>query len=222
MDYGLQHPESSSALIKHRAVLSDFYISVGTYPHEPGFGRIALTLHSLGRATHIHHSLWHLKSTAAAVEVFRAINQSLIDRRIDGHTGVLILDTARGDSQWHLPFSISSMLSQNWQQKSNLFISFTIEQKKTRKNLLHLIDSLGSAACIDASCWYVSSRYAVKEVFQLMAGLLGKKDELFFFDDQGHTAMCRYGHQVYPAFLRSDQPEKRPRLGGRQLGLFEI
>lgn len=221
MDYGLQHPEFSRAPVTHQNLLSDFYISVGTYPHDPGFGRVAVALQSVGKATHIHHSLWHLKSSASAVEVFRAINRSLVDRRIDGHTGVLILDTLRGDSQWHLPFSISSMLSRNWHQRTNLFISFTIENNNIRKQLLKLIDSLGAAACIDGSCWYVSSSYAVHEVFQLMAGLLGKKDELFFFDDQGHTAMCRYGHQVYPTFLKNDQQENRPKLGGRQLGLFE-
>lgn len=218
MDYGLQKPRGPVA---HYARPSDFYISVGTYEHEPGFAHVAKAIQSLGDATHIHNSLWHLKTSSSIDDIFREINHSLIDTSINGHTGVLILDIIRRDTRWHLPIAVSTVMDQHWHQRSNLFISFSVKHQKTRASLLNVASSLGEMSCIDGSCWYVSSTYAVREVFQLLAGLLSKKDELFFFDDAGNAAMCLYGQQVLPSFLDGKEADRLlPRASGRQLNLF--
>ncbi len=218
MDYGLQKPRGPVA---HHTRPSDFYISVGAYEHEPGFDQVANVIRGLGDATHIHNSLWHLKTSVSIEEIFRAINRSLVDTSINAHTGVLVLDIIRRETQWHLPIAVSIPMAKTWNQRSNLFVSFSVKHQKTRSSLLQLVDSLGSIACIDGSCWYVSSKYSVREVFQLLAGVLGKKDELFFFDDAGNAAMCLYGQQVLPSFLEGKEADRSlPRIGGRQLNLF--
>lgn len=220
MDYGLQQPRGPVAHSAERSP-SDFYISVGAYEHEPGFGQVAKTIHALGMATHIHNSLWHLKTTTSIEEIFREINRSLVDTSINAHTGVLILDIIRRETRWHLPIAVSTPMAETWNYRSNLFISFSVKHQKTRSSLLKLVDSLGSIACIDGSCWYVSSQYSVREVFQLLASILGKKDEMFFFDDAGNAAMCLYGQQVLPSFLEGKEADRSlPRIGGRQLSLF--
>lgn len=219
MDYGYEKPRGPVA---HYAPPSDYYLSVGIYEHEPGFTRIARTIRSLGDATHIHNSLWHIKTANSIEEIFRQVNQSLIDTSIDGHTGVMILDILRRDARWHLPIAVSEVMSRSWHARSNLFISFSLKHGKTRSSILALADSLGEVACIDGSCWYVSSQYSVREVFQLLASVLGKKDELFFFDDAGNAAMCLYGQQVLPAFLEGKEADRSlPRLSGPQLSLFQ-
>ena len=220
MDYGLQQPRGPVAHYTEKRP-SDFYISVGTYEHEPGFTQVAKTIHELGDATHIHNSLWHLLSSVSIDEIFKRINHSLVDTSINGHTGVLILDIVRRETRWHLPIAVSAVMGHNWKKRSNLFISFSVKHLRTRASLLKLVDSLGSVACIDGSCWYVSSTYSVREVFQLMASLLGTKDELFFFDDAGNAAMCLYGQQVLPSFLEGKEADKSLlKTSGRQLSLF--
>ncbi len=192
--YSQLQAQTTNAL-KVESDKSSIFVAVGLEAGEPGHSRVAETVQSLGSWTPYHESLWRISSTHSLDKAFKQINSSMVDRRIGGTTGLLMLDTTHRHVKWHLRRPISELLKGCWSLRNNLFISFTLENPGANyERVVNVLQALGTSAPIGKSIWYSSSAYASKEAFRILISSMDSGDELAVFDDAGNMALWHDGH----------------------------
>ncbi len=174
---------------------TSLFVAVGLGAHEPGHMRVAETVQSLGNWTPYHESLWRVNSQHDLDKSFKQINSSMIDRRIDGTAGLLMIDPNEGYVKWHLRRDISDVLRGCWHINNNIFIAFTLENPALNyEHIVSDIQTLGFSAPIGKSIWYSSASYTSKEVFRILISSMDSGDELMVFDHRGNIALWHDGH----------------------------
>ncbi len=182
---------STQSDIQHTSL----FVALGLGAHEPGHMRVAETVQSLGNWTPYHESLWRVNSRHDLDKSFKQINSSMIDRRIDGTAGLLMLDPNEGYVKWHLRRDISDVLRGCWHMRNNIFIAFTLENPAANyRRIVSDIQALGLSAPIGKSIWYSSASYTSKEVFRILISSMDSGDELMVFDHRGNIALWHDGH----------------------------
>jgi len=168
---------------------SSLFIALGMQRQDPGYELVAETVQSLGKATQFHEALWHVNAAYSIDKAFKEVNKSMLDRRIDGETGLLMIDPNNLRAKWYLSLEVSAILNACWLQRANLFISFNShEARVTESRIVRDIQALGTWAPISKSIWYVSSVYSSKDAFQILTGSLETGDRLIVFDAAGNIA----------------------------------
>ena len=171
------------------------FVAIGLDAGEPGHARIAETVQSLGSCTPYHESLWRVNCPHDLDKAFKQINTSMIDRRIDGTAGLLMLNPNEGHVKWHLRRPFSELLKGCWHQRNNLFISFTLrDPAASYERVVGDVLALGMSAPIGKSIWYSSSTYSSKEAFRILISSMDPGDELMVFDEKGNVALWHDGH----------------------------
>lgn len=190
-----RHQLTSLTAPKKEIQRTSLFIAIGLSAHEPGHKRIAETVQSLGPSIPYHESLWRVNSMHDMDKAFKQINTSMIDRRIDGTAGLLMLNANEGHVKWHLHPQLSEMIKMSWHQRNNLFISFTLHNPQANYARVSAdIQALGMSAPIGKSIWYSSSAYSSKEAFQILISSMDAGDELMVFDERGNMALWHDGH----------------------------
>ena len=186
------------------------FVAIGLDAGEPGHSRIAETVQSLGSWTPYHESLWRVNTPHDLDKAFKQVNSSMIDRRIDGTAGLLMLDANNGHVKWHLRRPFSEMLKGCWHQRNNLFISFTLENPAANyERVIEDLLAIGISAPIGKTIWYSSSSYSSKEAFQILISSMAAGDELMVFDERGNIALWHDGHsKAAQAFRQQIQNQK--------------
>ncbi len=173
---------------------SNLYVAVGLEEPDPGFQSVARAVEALGVCTPIDPSLWHVQTKYMLEEVFRQLNTSMMDRRIDSDSGLLVLDPNTGQAKWHLKQPLSDLIQAHWAYENNLFISFSLKHREqNHRDLIDLITRLGIWAPISKSTWYVSSEHTVKDAFPWLTAPLMPGDQLCLFDNTGSLAIWQEG-----------------------------
>lgn len=192
----LLHQDIYPGLSQQSAVQhTSLFVALGLGSHEPGHRRVAEAVQALGNWTPYHESLWRVNSQHDLDKSFKQINSSMIDRRIDGTAGLLVLDPNEGYVKWHLRRDISDVLRGCWHMSNNIFIAFTLENPAANyQHIVSDIRALGIAAPIGKSIWYTSASYSSKEVFRILISSMGAGDELMVFDHRGNIALWHDGH----------------------------
>lgn len=176
---------------------TSLFVAIGLGAHEPGHLRVAETVQSLGAWTPYHESLWRVNSLHDLDKSFKQINSSMIDRRIDGTAGLLVLDPNAGYVKWHLRRPVSDVLRCCWHRNNNIFIAFTLENPEHNyERIVSDIQALGISAPIGKSIWYSNASYTSKEAFQILISSMGAGDELMVFDHRGNIALWHDGHNA--------------------------
>ena len=174
---------------------TSLFVAIGLDEGEPGHMRIAETVQSLGPWTPYHESLWRVNSAHSLDQAFKQINTSMIDRRIDGTAGLLMLDTSQGHVRCHLRRPVADVLKGCWDLRNNLFISFTLQNPNANyERVVGDVQALGTSAPIGKSIWYTSSAYSSKEAFRILISSMDSGDELMVFDERGNMALWHDGH----------------------------
>lgn len=189
----LQHLAASGALDLNAPAsgipFSSLYIALGLREQDPGYEDVTEAIASLGASTPLHEGLWHLQTNKSIKDIFRKVNTSMLDRRIDGDTGLLVLETGSATAQWYLRRPVSGILEAMWGQKNDLFISFTLHDSDANyESILQDLQALGDAIAIGKNIWYLSSAYSSKEAFQILIGRMDRGDQLLVFDSAGNRA----------------------------------
>ena len=105
-------------------------------------------------------------------DVFKQINTTMLDRRINSYSSLLVLDPSAGQARWHLRQPLSDLIASHWGYQHNVLISFSLaEVNKTsdaphRHALIECITKLGIWAPLSKSVWYLSSPQSSKHIFQ--------------------------------------------------------
>lgn len=176
---------------------TNLFVAIGLDVHEPGHPRVAETVQSLGNCTPYHESLWRVNSQHDLDKSFKQINSSMIDRRIDGTAGLLVLDPNAGYVKWHLRRSVSDVLRGCWHRNNNIFIAFTLENPGANyERVVSDIQALGISAPVGKSIWYSSASYTSKDVFRILISSMDAGDELMVFDHRGNIALWHDGHNA--------------------------
>lgn len=191
---------------------TSLFVAIGLDANEPGHRRIAETVQSLGPTTPYHESLWRVNSIHGLDKAFKQINTSMIDRRIDGTAGLLMIDPNAGYVKWHLRRPISEMLKGCWPLNNNLFISFTLKNPVANYDrVMHDVQALGLSAPIGKSIWYASSTYTAKEAFRILISSMDAGDELVVFDEHGTMALWHDGHSQAAQAYRQQMAGYHPK-----------
>lgn len=198
-----QYFAKTSAPSQKKVERTSLFVAVGLSTGEPGHARVAETVQSLGPWTPYNESLWRVNSIHDLDRAFKQINTSMLDRRIDGTAGLLMLDPNEGYVKWHLRRPISEMLKGCWKLQNNLFIGFTLKNPQSNyERVVRDIQALGMSAAIGKSIWYSSSTYTSKEAFRILISSMDSGDELMVFDERGNVALWHDGHRQAAAAYR--------------------
>ena len=188
-------PDKLISALKPEEPQHSLFIAIGLDAGEPGHSKIAETVESLGSNVPYHESLWRVSCKHDLDKAFKQINTSMIDRRIDGTAGLLMLDPNEGHVKWHLRRPFSELLKGCWHMRNNLFISFTLQDPTASyERVVGDVLALGISAPIGKSIWYSSSTYSSKEAFRILISSMEPGDELMVFDERGNVALWHDGH----------------------------
>ncbi len=210
--YRIQQHMASLAPPKSEVERTSLFVAIGLDANEPGHRRIAETVQSLGPATPYHESLWRVNSLHGLDKAFKQVNTSMIDRRIDGTAGLLMIDPNAGYVKWHLRRPIADMIKGCWHQDNNLFISFTLQNPAANYDrVMADVQALGFSAPIGKFIWYSSSNYTSKEAFRILISSMDAGDELVVFDERGNMALWHDGHSQAAQAYRQQMAGYRPK-----------
>ena len=182
-------PHKTACAMEH----SSLYVAIGLQRQfDPGYNIVLPAIETLGQASPIGSSLWHLATTYGTDEAFKQINTSMMDRRIAHGAGLLVLDPSRRYAKWHLRQPLSDLIAAHWNYQNNLFISFsTSNNGNNYQTVIHRIAQLGTWAPISRSTWYVSSSVSSKDAFHYMLQDMTSGDRLCVFDSAGNQAVWK-------------------------------
>lgn len=170
--------------------IHNLYVALGLQEHEIGYPIVAQTTQSIGERRLLTPSLWQLTTSYPIEEAFKTLNASMMDRRIDSYSSLLIFDPISGQARWHLRQPLSDLMHAHWGYLNNVLISFSLlESSHNHKQLIQCITQLGIWAPLSKSTWYLSTSYSSKHVFQSLLSLLYAGDQLCVFDSQGQLAI---------------------------------
>ena len=170
------------------------YIALGLQPPDPGFGPVADLIHTLGDSTVLGQSLWHLVTECDADAVFKQLNTSMMDRRIDSTAGLIVVDPAGSNACWHLRQPLNDLLQAQWGFANNLFIAFDLKQPDTNQQaFLQRLTRIGTWAAISKTTWYVSASTSTRDALYYLSEALLEGDRLCIFDSTGNHARWESG-----------------------------
>jgi hypothetical protein len=174
--------------------ITSLYIALGLHAQDPGYAGVTETIESLGQSVSLHEGLWQLNTSSSIQDIFRQLNKSMLDRRIDGATGLLVLETLTATARWYMRRPISDVMSLLWSQRNDLFVSFTLHEDCVNyESIVQDMRALGTAIPIGRAVWYISSVYSSKEAFQILIGRMDRGDQLLVFDSAGNRATWHDG-----------------------------
>ena len=166
------------------------YVTLGLDEQEAGYHIVAHAADSLGERTQVTPSLWQVKTVMNLDCAFKEINTSMLDRRIDSYSSLLVLDPVSKEARWHLRQPLSDLLSAYWDYQNNVFISFSLSETSDKhQQLIHCITDLGIWAPLSKTIWYLSTMTSSKKVFQSLLNVLDTGDQLCVFDSHGQLAL---------------------------------
>ena len=181
-----------------------FYVALGIEENEPGYNAGKTAVESLGTTQQLSRSLWHLGTRHSLIDAFYRINNSMLDRRIASHAGLLILNPVTHHAKWYLEPFVSHVIQSQWDIRNNIFLSFNLEESPRKKQrILSVIHTLGTVAPIATSTWYLSSLHTTKEVFRALHTVLQRGDQLCLFDSTGTIAIWQGDLEQKPSLPAS-------------------
>ena len=179
------------------------YVAIGLEEEDAGYPVIVQATDTLGDGTLLAPSLWYVKTKHTLDEAFLHMNTSMLDRRIDGHTSLVVLDPYAKHAKWHLRQPLSDLLCAHWHFEHNVFIAFTLRDPKRRQNrLVQCITGLGVWAPISRTMWYLSTTCSSKDVFQRLLSAVEEGDHLCVFDSAGNVATWQEGIHLAAATMQ--------------------
>ena len=167
---------------------SCLYITVGLEEADQGYNEVATDIAGLGRCDQLHQGIWKLNSTSSTTEVFRLLNKSLLDRRIDGGTSLFVLDTYEMEAKWYLGRRLADHLSALWRRNNDVFIAATPASPEGSVSLEEMILEMGAVVSLGRHIWYLSSALTLKDVFGRLIKHASAQSSLLVFDALGHQA----------------------------------
>ena len=177
--------------------LNSLYIAIGLEEEDVGYPVVSQATDELGDRIALTSSLWHVSTRVSLHDAFRTINSSMLDRRIDYKTSLVILNPSDNHSKWHLRQPLSDLMYAHWDFENNIFISFALHDTlKKQKPLVHCLTGLGTWAPLSRTVWYLSTAYSSKEVFQKLLYTIGPGDQLCVLDSKGHLAIWQDGKSI--------------------------
>ena len=179
------------------------YVAIGLDEEEAGYPIVSQAADRLGDRIALTSSLWHITTQLSLQDAFREINSSMVDRRIENHTSLLVVDPVSNYSKWHLRQPLSDLMCAHWNFENNLFISFALHDVPQKRNpLFQCLTGLGTWAPLSRTIWYLSTSHSSKDVFQQLLHTIDTGDQLCVFDSQGHLAIWQDGEAVpYPPIM---------------------
>jgi len=166
------------------------YVTLGLDEQEVGYQIVSQATDTLGERTQITPSLWQVKTLKNLDCAFKEINTSMLDRRIDSYSSLLVLDPVSKDARWHLRQPLSDLLSAYWDYQNNVFISFSVgDTSNKQQRIIQCITELGIWAPLSKTIWYLSTTTSSKKVFQSLLNVLDPGDQLCVFDSHGQLAL---------------------------------
>ena len=170
--------------------LHSLYVTLGLDEQEAGYSIVAQATDSLGERTLVTPTLWQVKTPKNLDCAFKEINTSMLDRRIDSYSSLLVLDPTTKEARWHLRQPLSDLLSAYWSYQNNVFISFSLSNiSQKQQHIIQCITELGIWAPLSKTIWYLSTTVSSKKVFQSLLNVLDPGDQLCVFDSHGQLAL---------------------------------
>ena len=173
---------------------SILYVALGLDAHEPGYDEVAAAIAGIGRSDLLHDGLWKLNTTRASLDVFRDINKTMLDPRIDGSTPLFVLDTQEASARWYLQPKASRQVTRSWNKQYDLFVSgHGRSESVVSPRLQQEIEALGRPVRIGKRIQYVSASYSLKDAFRRLTRHLMPGEGLLLFDAAGNQATWQQG-----------------------------
>ena len=170
------------------------YVALDLVESDAGYPIIRTVLENLGASIRITPTLWHVEGPYSLQHVFKTINTSMLDRRIDSDCSLLVLDPKLEQARWHLRQPLSDLMRAHWDYQQNVFISFQLAGKAPNwQTFMECITRLGIWAPLNKTIWYLSTPYSSKEVFQSLLDMLNSGDHLCIYDSSGNLATWHDG-----------------------------
>ncbi len=188
------------------------YVALGIQESDPGFMVVCPVINDIGKSVKIGPSFWQIETTLTSAVAFKQINSSMIDRRIDSHAALMLLDPSKGEAKWHLRQPMAELIKTYWGYQNNLLISFNLgdEQKNNRK-FIERMTLLGMWAPLSKTIWYISSAYKSADAFHFLTGALEAGDEFSMLDGRGNVALWQNGFHSRKREDRVAREQKKTR-----------
>ncbi len=194
--------------------MDPFYIVLGIEEADPGFSAVFNALQTLGDPKPAGAAFWQLYTPHSFEDVFKTINTSMLDRRIDSSASLLLLAPALGQARWHLRQPLADLIRGQWQFQNNLLVSFqraqssiknpnpvqisgngaprqvTSDTQPTPYNhaLLERMMQLGNWAPISKNLWYISTSSSTRDAFYFLTATLEQEERISILDGDGNVA----------------------------------
>lgn len=186
--YGSHEPATAKPDLPNS--IHHLYVALGLQEHEIGYPIVAEASQAIGKRKVLTPSLWQLSTSFGIDDAFKTLNISMMDRRIDSYSSLLVFNPISGQAKWHLRQPLSDLVSAHWTYQNNVFISFSLmESSQNHKPIIQCITRLGIWAPLSKSTWYLSTAFSSKHVFQSLLSLLDVGDQLCVFDSKGQLAI---------------------------------
>lgn len=170
--------------------LNSLYVAVGLQEQDVGYPLVVGATESFGERKPLTNSLWKVITHYDLDIAFKEINTSMLDRRIDSYSSLLVFDSVSGKAKWHLRQPLSDLISAYWNYQNNVFISFSLDHPSTNlKQLIQRITKEGIWAPLSKNLWYLSTNTPSKLLFQSLLNPLEIGDQLCVFDSRGQLAI---------------------------------
>ena len=188
----------------------NLYVVLGLLEEELGYSVVAQAIRSQGKRKVLTPSLWQLTTTHGLNHLFKALNASMLDRRVDSNGSLFVLDPRSGKAKWHLGQPLSDLITAHWAFQNNIFVSFSLgNPSQNQKPFFYSLTQLGIWAPLSKTTWYLSTIHSSKHVFQSLLSLLNTGDQLCVFDNHGQLALWYNGTYLneVPGLIDSSHEE---------------
>lgn len=167
-------------------------IAIGLQANEPGYAQVVDAIMALGPCKRVHEALWFVQAASTVEQIFEKLNTHLLDRRIAGNAGILVLDAATAKARWHWYEPAASVLFSNWRRRNNLFVSLSLVEDGDERAAVSYLQSLGLCAQLNDTLWYVSSDFSLQDAFQVLLLQTNGACKLLMSDAQGNLASWQH------------------------------
>ena len=195
----MMHPvngssEHATAYLKNYPKFNSLYVALGLQIQDAGYHIVADAAESIGKRMALTPSLWHVLTGYGLDDAFKEINTSMLDRRIDSYSSLLVINPTSGHAKWHLRQPLSDLITAHWAYEHNIFVSFSLAGSDLKyQHLIQCITKLGIWAPLSKDMWYLSTPASSKNVFQALLSVLDIGDQLCVFDSRGQIASWHNG-----------------------------
>ncbi|MFK7846790.1 MAG: hypothetical protein AB8G77_15925 [Rhodothermales bacterium] len=170
------------------------YVALDIQESDPGFAVVCPAITGLGKSAKIGPSFWQLETELTSVDAFKQINASMMDRRIDSHATLMLLDPSNGEAKWHLRQPMAELIRTYWGYQNNLLISFNLKDGQAgNRKFIERMTQLGVWAPLSKTIWYISSSYKSADAFHFLTGALEAGSGFSMLDGRGNIALWQNG-----------------------------